>query len=114
MNKKVRVLFIHHSTGELLLFFGKIRKLLKEKTPNVEFWDHGYNLYSPKILAPIFGPITFQTGLSDGNGKITGKDFDINISNNSPREYAEIFSRRHDDFTLKNIQTFLLLTSLIY
>lgn len=104
--KKIKVLFIHHSTGGLLLFFGKVRKLLKEKAPDIEFWDHGYNLYSPKILAPIFGPITFKTGLSDGNGKMTGRDFDINISNNSPKEYAKIFSRESDDNTLKNILSF--------
>lgn len=104
MNKKI--LFIHHSTGALLLFFGRIRKLLREKNPNIELWDHGYNLYSPKFLAPIFGPITFKTGLSDENGKITGIDFDINISNNSPKEYSEIFSRKPDDYTLKNILSF--------
>lgn len=103
---KTRILFIHHSTGGLLLFFGRVRKLLKEKKPDIELWDHGYNLFSPKILAPIFGPITFKTGLSDGNGKMTGRDFDINISNNSPKEYAEIFSRKSDDPTLKNILSF--------
>ncbi|EKE13798.1 MAG: hypothetical protein ACD_12C00812G0003 [uncultured bacterium] len=103
---KKKILFIHHSTGGLLLFFGRVRKLLKEKLPDIEFWDHGYNLYLPKILAPIFGPITFKTGLSDQNGKITGKDFEINISNNSPKEYAEIFSRKPDDYTLKNILSF--------
>jgi hypothetical protein len=104
--KKTKILFIHHSTGGLLLFFGKVRQLLKEKAPNIEFWDHGYNLYSPKILAPVFGPITFKTGLSDGNGRMTGKDFNIFISNNSPKEYAEIFSRDSNDFTLKNILSF--------
>ncbi len=48
----------------------------------------------------------FRTGLSDGNGRMTGKDFNISISNNSPKEYAEIFSRDPDDFTLKNILSF--------
>lgn len=104
--KKTRVLFVHHSTGGLLIFFGRLRKLLKEKAPNIEFWDHGYNLYSPKILSYLFGPIMFRTGLSDGNGKMTGKDFNVIISNNSPKEYAEIFSRDPDDFTLKNILSF--------
>jgi hypothetical protein len=104
--KKTRVLFIHHSTGGLLIFFGRLRKLLKEKNPDVEFWDHGYNLYSPKIFSYLFGPIMFRTGLSDGNGRMTGKDFNIIISNNSPKEYSEIFSRDPDDFTLKNILSF--------
>ncbi len=104
--KKIKILFIHHSTGGLLLFFGKVRKLLKEKTPDIELWDHSYNLDSPKVLSYLFGLFTFKTGLSDGNGKITGRDFDINISNNSPKEYAEIFSRKSDDYTLKNILSF--------
>ncbi|MFA6080950.1 MAG: hypothetical protein WC741_00905 [Patescibacteria group bacterium] len=104
--KKIRVLFIHHSTGGLLICFGRLRKLLKEKNPNIELWDHGYNLNSPKILSYLFGPIMFRTGLSDGNGRMTGKDFNISISNNSPKEYAEIFSRVPSDFTLKNILAF--------
>lgn len=106
MNQKTKILFIHHSTGGLLIFFGQLRKLLKEKAPDIEFWDHGYNLYSPKILSWLFGSIMFRTGLSDGNGKMTGRDFDINISNNSPKEYAEIFSRQPDDYTFKNILSF--------
>ena len=104
--KKARVLFIHHSTGGLLICFGRLRKLLKEKAPNVELWDHSYNLDSPKIFSYLFGFLTFKTGLSDHNGKMTGKDLDIIISNNSPKEYAEIFSRDHNDFTLKNILSF--------
>lgn len=106
MSQKTKILFIHHSTGGLLIFFGRLRKLLKEKAPDVEFWDHGYNLYSPKILSYIFGPIMFRTGLSNGQGRMAGKDFNINISNNSPKEYAEIFSRKPDDHTLKNILSF--------
>lgn len=106
MNQKTRILFIHHSTGGLLLFFGGIRKLLKGKSPHIELWDHSYNLDSPKILSYLFGFVTFKTGLSDGNGKMTGKDFGIYISNNSPKEYVEIFSRKPDDFTLKNILAF--------
>lgn len=104
--KKTRILFIHHSTGALLLFFGRVRKLLKEKATQIELWDHAYNLYSPEILSYLFGPIMFRTGLSDSIGRMTGKDFDIFISNNSPKEYAEIFSRSPDDRTLKNILSF--------
>lgn len=106
MSIKTKVLFIHHSTGGSLIFFGQLRKLLKEKAPNIELWDHGYNLYSPKILAPVFGPISSKTGLSDQNGKMIGKDFDINISNSSPKEYAEIFSRNPNNYTLRNILSF--------
>lgn len=103
---KTKILFIHHSTGRLLLLFGKVRKLLKEKASNIELWDHSYNLDSVKLLSYLFGFLTFKTGLSDEEGKMTGKDFNIVISNNSPKEYAEIFSRDKDDFRLKNILSF--------
>ncbi|MEK7096728.1 MAG: hypothetical protein AAB859_00250, partial [Patescibacteria group bacterium] len=70
--KKIKILFIHHSTGGLLLFFGKVRKLLKEKNPDIELWDHSYNLDSQKIFSYLFGRFTFKTGLSDGSGKMVG------------------------------------------
>lgn len=104
--RRIRVLFIHHSTGGLLIRFGKIRKLLHKKNPNIEFWDHGYNLYKSYLLSKILSPFTFHSGLSNQDGKIIGKDFDIVISNNSPKEYAEIFSRNQKDFTLQNILQF--------
>ena len=104
--KTLKVLFIHHSTGGLLIRFGRLRKLLKQQVPDVEFWDHGYNLYNSRILSKILGPITFKTGLSDGQGRMTGKDFDIVISNNSPKEYADIFTGTKDDPTLSNILKF--------
>ncbi len=104
--KTVKVLFIHHSTGGLLLLLGNVRKLLKQKAPDIELWDHGYNLFPIKIFSYLTGLFTFKTGLSDGKGRMTGRDFDITISNNSPEEYAEIFSRNSSDFTLKQILQF--------
>ncbi len=71
---RIKVLFIHHSTGGLLIYFGKIRKLLKAKAPNIEFWDHGYNLYPSLLLSKILGRFTFRTGLSDEQGRLTEKD----------------------------------------
>lgn len=104
--KKIRVLFIHHSTGGLLLMLGKVRKLLTEKAPNIKLWDHGYNLFPLKWLSYLTGKITFKTGLSDGNGKMIGKDFNIEISNSSPKEYADIFSRDKSNPTLSEILKF--------
>lgn len=100
--KQTRVLFIHHSTGGLLLRFGNVRKLLKQKAPYIEFWDHSYN-YDPSLFSQLF---KFKTGLSDGKGKVLCRDFNIVISNDSPKEYAEIFSRKPTDSTLKNILSF--------
>ena len=102
----MRILFIHHSTGGLLLRFGNVRRLLREKNPDIELWDHGYNLFSFKPLSYLFGAFTFKTGLSDQNGKMTGKDFNIVISNDSPKEYVQIFSRDQKDPTLQEILKF--------
>lgn len=104
--KNIKIFFIHHSTGGLLITFGRIRKLLKERAPNIEFWDHGYNLYPSLFLSKTLGHLTFRTGLSDGQGKMVGKDFDITVSNNSPKEYADIFNRSPEDLTLSNILKF--------
>jgi len=105
-NNKKNILFIHHSTGGNLLSQGEVRKLLIAKSDDVAFWDHGYNLYPSLLLSKILGPITFRTGLSDPKGRQTSEDFDIVISNNSPREYAEIFNREISDPTLSKILKF--------
>jgi len=55
------------------------------------------------------GRLTCRTGLSDQNGKMTGTDYDISLSNNSPKEFDEIFSRDLDDFTLKSILSYDLI-----
>lgn len=102
----IKVLFIHHSTGGNLLYEGNLRKLLYEKKPSIELWDHGYNLYKIPIISNLLSKRTFHTGLSDKDGRMTGKDFDITISNNSPKEYAEIFSRDQKDPTLSSILSF--------
>ncbi len=96
-----KVLFIHHSTGALLIRGGKLRQLLHHLNPNIELWDHSYNLN--KSLPGFLKILTHQTGLSDNHGKITGKDYNIVLSNNSPKEYVEIFSRDANDPTLKEI-----------
>jgi len=106
--KVTRVLFIHHSTGGLLLHLGRLRARLGRLAPNVELWDHGYNLFPSHLKSQILGSLwlTFHTGLSDVRGRMTGRDFNLVISNDSPKEYAEIFSRPSDDPTLKAILEF--------
>lgn len=88
-----RLLFIHHSTGGNLIRQGNLRELLYKKTINLEFWDHGYNLYKtlPLALFKLVSTITYHTGLSDAHGNLTGIDYDINIRNNSPLDYEQIF-----------------------
>lgn len=98
----VRVLFIHHSTGGLLLREGNVRHLLDQKAPFIKLWDHGYNIRKgvPHFLAGF----TYHTGLSDADGRMTGVDYRISLSNNSPKEYDEIFSRDPEaDTTLHEI-----------
>lgn len=84
-----KILFIHHSTGGNLIKEGKLRKEIEKLDPNIEFWDHSYNLY--KVCPLLLASFTHHKGLSDNKGKITGKDYDVVLSNNSPKEYADIF-----------------------
>ena len=97
----MKILFIHHSTGGLLLKSRHVRKLLYDRLSDVELWDHGYNLQ--RGLSSFLSKLTYRTGLSDPLGNMTGLDYDIKISNNSPKEYDEIFSREQSDPTLRSI-----------
>jgi hypothetical protein len=99
-----KILFIHHSTGGNLISEGKLRDRIKALDPSVQLWDHSYNLSPafPKLIAKI----SHLRGLTDNNGNILGIDYDIVLSNNSPKEYAEIFSRNPDDKTLKSILSY--------
>lgn len=99
--KPKKILFIHHSTGGNLIKEGNLRDEIKKLDPTTEFWDHSYNLY--KYLPRLLSNFTHHKGLSDNTGKITGFDYNIVLSNNSPKEYADIFSRNSSDPTLKQI-----------
>lgn len=86
-----KILFIHHSTGGNLIKEGKLRNEIKKLDSSIEFWDHNYNLFS--IFTSLLANKTHLIGLTDNNGSITGTDYNIVLSNNSPKEYADIFSR---------------------
>jgi len=105
-----RLLFIHHSTGGNLIHQGQLREILYAKTNELQFWDHGYNLNKYlliSILNIIGNKLTFHTGLSDANGKLTGKDFNIQLSNNNPGDFAKIFGENpKKDITLSKILEF--------
>lgn len=96
-----KILFIHHSTGANLLHQGEVRKILQKINPEMELWDHSYNLY--KHMSSFFAKFTFHTGLSSNKGRCTGTDYNIVLSNNSPKEYADILSREPHDKTLRSI-----------
>lgn len=102
----MKVLFIHHSVGGNLINQGNLREELRKLNPNIELWDHGYSLYPFLFFSKILGRITFRTGLSDKQGKMVGKDYKITLSNNSPKEYAEIFSRNPNNYTLQSILSY--------
>ncbi len=103
-HKVTRVLFIHHSTGANIIKEGKLREKLAKLNPELELWDHSYNLY--RYYPDFFSKYTYHTGLTDNNGIVTGRDYNIVLSNNSPKEYAEIFSRNEQDTTLKEILSY--------
>ncbi len=88
---KIKLVFIHHSTGANLIRQGKIREILSDNNPDIEFWDHSYNLLPFwQITAKI---IPFRTGLCDQNGNLTGTDYNIQIANTDPQGYADLFSQ---------------------
>jgi hypothetical protein len=89
---KVKVLFIHHSTGGNLLNQGRVREEINRPPSSIALWDHGYNLN--KVLPSIIARIKFlyRTGLSDPNGKPTGTDYNINLNNDNPSDYERIFT----------------------
>ena len=87
----MKLLFIHHSTGANLIHQGELRHKLKKKLPTLEFWDHSYNLWPFWQLTARLIP--YQTGLSDAEGKLTGTDYKINITNTDPAGYADLFSQ---------------------
>ncbi len=99
-----KILFIHHSTGGNLIREGNVRDEIRKIDAKIEFWDHNYNL-SP-ILGGVLSKLTHLRGLTDDKGQITGTDYKISLSNNSPREYAEIFSREPSDITLASILSY--------
>lgn len=102
--KQTRILFIHHSTGGNLIREGHLRQALKKINPSLELWDHNYNLFP--IFTRLLATYTHLRGLSDSSGNYTGIDYQIVISNDSPKEYADIFSRNPQDPTLKSILTY--------
>lgn len=102
-----KILFIHHSTGGNLIKEGNLQEEIKLLDSNIQFWDHNYNLY--KTFPSLLALFTHHKGLTDNKGVITGKDFNIVLSNNSPKEYSKIFSRNTNDATLKAILNFDLI-----
>jgi hypothetical protein len=96
-----QILFIHHSTGANLIREGHLRKEITQLDPTRQLWDHNYNLLP--VCTKFLACHSNYKGLSDASGSITGKDYAITLSNNSPKEYAEIFSRNRNDVTLRAI-----------
>ncbi len=103
--KKIKTIFIHHSTGANLINQGNIRKNLQREGSNIQFWDHGYS-YSPLIdrLYSFFYP--HIAGLSDFNGNQTGIDYHINITNTDPQGYEDLFKQSPTNHALDQILTY--------
>ncbi len=101
MTADKKILFIHHSTGGNLIREGKLRDEIKKRDSTIQFWDHNYNLYP--IFSLFFAAFTNHKGLSDDKSMLTGSDYNIVLSNNSPKEYADIFSGNPNNLTLKLI-----------
>jgi hypothetical protein len=71
----VRIIFMHHSTGQGLLDGGDLRETLSAM--GYELWDHGYN----------------DEGLTDASGTRLGINWDVPYDNTDPWGWAEIFQQ---------------------
>lgn len=94
MPRKIKVLFIYHSTGANLLKEGRVRDVLFTKSPMIELWDHSYNLLFPRLYKITAKLMPYHTGLSDQNGIPTGTDYHIQISNTDPSGFARLFNQK--------------------
>ncbi len=75
----VRIIFMHHSTGEGLIRDGGVRELFTAL--GYEFWDHGYN----------------DEGLRDADGNYTGINWDVPGDNTDPDGWYDIFMQPFTD-----------------
>lgn len=96
-DKKIKIIFIHHSTGANLINQGKVRELLAKKNPDLEFWDHGYSYRFPQFngILDFFYP--HIAGLNNPKGQNTGIDNGIKLTNDSPQGYEDLFTQNVTD-----------------
>jgi hypothetical protein len=90
----IKTIFIHHSTGGDLIKYGHVRQLFNDVDPNIEFWDHGYDL--DKIKGYLRLTSRFQShiyGLYNGSGQLLSKSFQIPNHNTDPDGLAELFNQ---------------------
>src|SRR5437016_5539766 len=94
---KLRIIFLHHSVGRILVRDGGVRDLIaqlnKRDGTQHEFWDHDYN----------------QIGLTGPSGEKTGLSFDVPGDNTDPDGLDTLFSQPvHDppDNALSHLLTF--------
>ena len=71
----VRIIFMHHSTGENLIWQGGVREAFVEL--GYEFWDHGYN----------------SDGLIDPYGRDTSINWNVPGDNTDPDGWYAIFNQ---------------------
>lgn len=78
---KVRIIFVHHSTGRILVRDGGVRNLItklnEEAGTNYELWDHDYN----------------AVGLTDAGGNKTGQSYDMPSDNTNPDGFDTLFNQ---------------------
>lgn len=73
--RPLRILFMHHSTGQGLIWQGQVRELFTAL--GYEFWDHGYN----------------DEDLADASGAALGVDWDVPGDNTDPDGWYAIFNQ---------------------
>lgn len=95
MTDRIRIVFLHHSTGGNLVHQGRARERFRELDPRIEFWDHGYD---PSGLRAMWGIRTLRAspyyGLRDGQGRLQSSTWHIPHNNTDPHGLAELFQQR--------------------
>lgn len=94
MNDRIRVLFIHHSTGGNLIRQGEARERFRAADPRIEFWDHGYD---PTGIRKLLGIRAFAGspahGLRDGSGALQPQTWHFPGNNTDPDGLARLFQQ---------------------
>ncbi|MBN1202204.1 MAG: hypothetical protein JXJ20_10145 [Anaerolineae bacterium] len=75
----IRIIFMHHSTGEALIWEGGVREAFTAL--GYEFWDHGYN----------------SDGLVDASGTYLNTNWDMPDDNTDPDGWYTIFNQEVTD-----------------
>jgi hypothetical protein len=94
MADKIRVIFLHHSTGGNLIRDGRARERFASADPRIEFWDHGYDPAGLRGLLRVHAFLDRpEVGLRDGAGRLQLSTWHVPNNNTDPDGLAVLFQQ---------------------